>query len=269
MGHEFSGEIVELGENVKEWKIGEKIVGINVALEVGEVSGMGIFQNGGFAEYVKVPTKYLFRPPEFLSFKDSILIETFANAFRAIKLSKIGEKEKIIIIGVGPIGLSILSALLKKKNPEYIIVVEIHKFLRDHAKKLGATEVFAPSKVKIRKFIKTHGNPSFIFDCAGNESSIKMAIELIQKGGTILLEGIHKGNIDFPIFLINSKEVNFKGCLGHNREDILDSIKFFEEKKVNPQDFITDTVPLKEIQRAFERFLNPGERNFIKTVVEI
>ena len=64
MGHEFSGEIVEIGGNISDFKIGDKVCGINVALDVGgggQLDGLGIFRDGGFAEYVKVPKKYLFK----------------------------------------------------------------------------------------------------------------------------------------------------------------------------------------------------------------
>ncbi|GAH02696.1 unnamed protein product, partial [marine sediment metagenome] len=203
------------------------------------------------------------------SIRDSVLIETFANAVRGMKLSNIGNNEKIIIIGAGSIGLSFLNTLIAEKNPEYIIVIEPHEFLRERAKEIGATEVFPPKIVKVKKFMKSHGNSTFIFDCAGTEATIKMSMDLVQKGGTILLEGIHKGSIDFPIFTINSKEICFKGCLGHDREDILEAIKLFEEKNVNPKHFITNVVPLNKIQTAFERFLEPEERNFIKILVEI
>lgn len=269
MGHEISGEIAELGQNVSNWKKGDRVVALNVALEIGDVAGMGIFQDGGFAEYVKVNQNNVFSPPESLSSRDAVLIETFANAVRGMKLSNIGNNEKIIIIGAGSIGLSFLNTLITEKNPKYVIVIEPHEFLRERAKEIGATEVFPPKMVKVKKFMKKYGGSTFIFDCAGTEATIKMSIDLIQKGGTILLEGIHKGSINFPIFTIISKEICFKGSMGHDRDDILRSIKLFKDDKVNPSHFITDVIPLNEIQTGFERFLEPEERKFIKIIVEI
>jgi L-iditol 2-dehydrogenase len=269
MGHEFSGEIVELGANVKDWKIGDKVVGINVALKVGETSGMGIFQDGGYAEFVKVPTKYLFAAPEFLSYKDAVFIETFANAFRAMKLCNVGKKEKIIVIGAGPIGLTLLQALIAEKEPEYIIVVELNEFLREQAVKIGATEAFPPSRVKINKFIKKNKRPTYIFDCAGTEATIKIAMDHVIKGGKIVLEGMHKGSIDFPIMTINTKEIKLIGVIGHDRDDILNSIQFFEEKKFDSSKFKTEIIHLNEVQRSLERFLEPEKREFVKMMIEL
>lgn len=269
MGHEFTGEIAELGANVKDWKVGDRVCGINVALKVGETAGMGVFQDGGYAEYVKAPKHALFSPPDSVSLKDAVFIESYANAFRAIKHSKIEKNEKIIVIGVGPIGLSFLDALIKERKPEYVIAIELSEYLRDQAKNLGADDVFPPNKVKIRRFMKKHGTSSYIFDCAGAEASLKMAIDLIKKGGTIVLEGLHRGNIDFPLMLMNTKEICLKGIISHDREDILTSIKYFEEGKFDASKFATEVISLKDVPKHFDRFLEPEKREFVKMMIEM
>jgi len=271
MGHEFTGEATLIGENVSGVNPGDKVCGINVSLDIsqGELGGMGIFQDGGFAEYVKVPKKYLFQIPTSISTKEAIMFESFANAARGTRLSNIGNDQNILIIGGGNIGLCFLKFLLSEKNPKTIAVIEPHEFLREKAKEFGATEALPPNKVKIRKYLKKYGGASYIFDCVGNEKSLLMAIDLIKKGGTILLEGVYRGTIQFPMFLINSKEVCLKGCLGHDRDDILTAIDFFAQKKVDSKDYISQIVPLKDIQGIFEKYLLPGERKFIKIVIKI
>ena len=271
MGHEFSGEIVEIGKNINDFKIGDKVCGINVAIDVaggGQLDGLGIFRDGGFAEFVKVPKKYLFKIPDNVSIKEAALIESFANATRADKLSNIGDNQNIMIIGGGNIGLCFMNYLIAEKNPKYMIVIEPHQFLREKAKEMGATDAFPPSKVKIKKFFKEHGEPTFIFDCVGLESTINMAIDLIKKRGTIILVGVHKGTVSLPMFLLNSKEAWLRGTLGHDREDILASVKFFEKRLIDVNKLISEVVPLEDIQLAFEKFLEPGEREFIKILVK-
>ncbi|MFX1394549.1 MAG: zinc-binding dehydrogenase [Promethearchaeota archaeon] len=270
MGHEFAGEVVEIGENVFDVKIGDKVACINVSTDIsgGQLRGLGIFQDGGFAEYVKVPSKYLFNIPENVSIRDAILIESFANATRAMKLSGIRENQNIVIMGGGNIGLTFLKILLIEKKPKYAIIVEPHEFLRERAKEMGATDAYPPNKVKIKKFIKEYGEPTFIFDCVGIEKTLIMAVEIIKKGGTILLEGFQKGSILFPTFMINSKEINLKGCLGHDKQDILAAIDLFVNDKVDANEFISEIVHLKDIQKTFEKFLEQGERKFIKIIIK-
>ncbi|MBY9013145.1 MAG: zinc-binding dehydrogenase, partial [Candidatus Lokiarchaeota archaeon] len=98
---------------------------------------------------------------------------------------------------------------------------------------------------------------------------ILMAIDLIKKGGTVVLEGVFKGKVSFPMFLLNSKEVSIKGVLGHDRDDILCAIDFFSQDKIDANKFISQIIPIQDIQKGFEQYLDPGERNFIKVVIKL
>jgi len=271
MGHEITGEVAEIGENISEVKVGDRVLCVNVSLDVsqGQLRGMGMFQDGGFAEYVKVPKISLFPLPENVSTKDAAMIETFALIMRAFKLSRIANNENILIIGGGNVGLVTLKSILIEKDPNYVVVVEPNKFLQKKAIEIGATEAIGTSRAKVKKVTKKLGVPTFIFDCVGNEETISNAVNFIKKGGTILLEGIHKGSITFPLFMLNSKEVTLKGSLGHDQEDILAAIDLFAKRKVDANEFISEVVHLEDIQETFERYTHPEKRNFVKIIVEI
>ncbi len=271
MGHEFSGEVIELGKDVSNFNVGDRVCGINVSLSLKEkeLKGLGIFQNGGFAEYVNVPSEFLFRIPPELSTKEGAMIESFANVFRAMKLSNIQDNQKILIIGGGNIGLCFLSTLTSIKNPKYIVVIERHKFLREKAIILGATESLPPIPSKIKRFLKKQGSPSIIFDCVASEQTLNLSIQIIERRGTILVEGMHMGNISLPIFAINSKEICLQGSLGHSRENILDTIVFLSKKKIDLNEFISKTVSLKDLHETFESYLTIEERDFVKTIVKM
>jgi (R,R)-butanediol dehydrogenase/meso-butanediol dehydrogenase/diacetyl reductase len=270
MGHEITGVVEEVGENIPKVKVGERVICVNVSLDVsqGELKGIGMFQNGGFADYVIVPKISLFHIPENVTIKDAVMVETFALMMRAFKLSKIEKGENVLIIGGGNVGLAALKTLLLEKNPNYAIVVEPNEFLRKKAIAMGATDAVGTSRAKVKKATKELGAPTFIIDCVGNEETISNAVNFIKKGGTILLEGIHKGSITFPLFMLNSKEVTLKGCLGHDQEDILAAIDLFAKGKVDANEFISEVIALKDIQKTFERFLEPNNRNFIKILVK-
>lgn len=271
MGHELAGEVVKLGENVSEVKIGDKVICINVSFNVGEgeLKGLGMFQDGGFAEFIKVLKTSIFQIPDNVPIRDAVMIETFALTMRAFKLSKIEKNENIIIFGGGNVGLCILKALLIEKNPNYVIVVEPHEFLRNKALELGATHTVPPGRTKIKKSLRKLGPPSLIFDCVGNEQTISDGLFLIKKGGTILIEGMYKGSVLVRIFMVNNKEVTLKGCLGHDREDILAAINLFAKGKVDANEFISEVIHLEDMQKTFEKFLDPIERNFVKILVKI
>ncbi|MBD3230134.1 MAG: alcohol dehydrogenase catalytic domain-containing protein [Candidatus Lokiarchaeota archaeon] len=271
MGHEFAGEIVEVGDNISDFKKGDRCLGITVQLDIekSEFKGLGIFNDGGFAEYCKVPKEFLFHLPDSISYKEGTMVESFAVAVRAMKLSRISEKQNIAIIGAGNIGLTTLSVLLAEKKPNYIICIEPHEFLRNKALELGATEAFPTKMYQIKKFFKKHEFPNYIFECSGNDRAFKMALKLVKKGGSIILEGMYRGAVSIPLLLINMKEIGIKGVISHTREDIEMAIDLVARNKVDPDKFISNIVCLKDIQETFLTFLNPGERKFVKNIVKI
>lgn len=69
--------------------------------------------------------------------------------------------------------------------------------------------------------------------------------------------------------MLNSKEIGIKGVISHNRADIFDAIELFEKELVNPSKLVSEIVPLKEINKTFNKFLEPGERKFVKILVKI
>ncbi|MHA1266589.1 MAG: zinc-dependent alcohol dehydrogenase [Candidatus Helarchaeota archaeon] len=271
MGHEFVGELVQLGEQVRGFQLGDRVLGINVKLDVFQekLTGLGIFINGGFAEYVRVPKEFLFHAPPDTPSPECALVESYAFAVRALKLASLPPSPKIAIIGGGSVGLTTLDLLLTQTDPSYVIVIEPHEFLREKALELGATAALPPIKRRIRKFFKTHGAPSSIFECAGTASTFHLALEFIHRGGTILLQGLFRGKLHFSPMFLNSKEICLKGVMSHERSDILIAIDLFTQKKVHPRPLISSIIELKDLQTTFEHFLTPGERTFVKILVKI
>jgi len=271
MGHELSGEIVDLGENITDFEIGNKVVGVNVKLKLTtkQLLGLGVFIDGGFAEYVKIPRQFLFHAPKNIPLKESSQVESFAIAMRAIKKSRIEKGQKIAVIGGGSIGLVTMMTIIAVKKPEYIIVIEPHKFLRSKAMEFGATATFPPSKGQLRKFFKQSGYPDYIYECAGNEKAFIMAVDIINRGGTITLEGLFRGKISIPLLQLLNKEACIQPVLSHDEEDINNAIKLIENNKVEPSLLISKIITLEQIQETFESYLVPGERKFLKIIVEI
>jgi len=273
MGHEFSGEIVEIGEEVSKlgFKIGDRVTGINPVIDIDKdvPRHIGIIEDGAFAEFVKIHKDYLYHIPENVSFREATVIESFAAITRALKLAKITANQKIMIIGGGNMGLATLCVLKSEKDPKYLMVVEPHEFLRAKASEMGATITLPPNRVKINKFFRKNGKPSFIFECVGNEKALNMSIDSIRKGGTIVLLGVQRAKIPFPIFSMTLKEICLQGTWGHDREDITTTLELFAQKKFDVFKFISKVISLKDIQEGFEAYLKPIERKFIKILVKI
>ncbi len=271
MGHEFAGEVVSVGEGVTNLPVGTRGVGINVALDLGQgtPAGMGIINDGGFAEYVRVNKKDFFPISDNISYQEAALIETFAVAVRAIKKVRMQPKAKIIIVGGGTIGLTNLATLRAMHDPEYILVVEPQEFLREKAKELGATDAVIPSAGIVKKFMKKCGEADLVFECVGIEASLDLAMNVVKVGGTIVWEGIHFGKMPVPVMLLNSKEICIQGTLSHDKADITDTIALMASGRVDAKPLISEIIPLSTLAATFERALNQETRKFVKIIVEI
>ena len=263
MGHEFSGIIESIGKNVKNFQVGDAVSAWTDKEYFGNV------EDGGFAEYIKVKESYVVKKPNEITFEEICLAEPVSCLIHARDISGIGKNEGVIILGSGVMGISLLQVLLATREPKYVIMVDFNQSLLDKAMELGASACFKPKqKVKIRKFIREHGACSFVFDCAGAESSYLLSLELVEKGGTVLLEGIKRGNIPIPVFMIVYNEIVVKGSYCQTRKDFLEAIELIKNKKINTQKMISDIIPLEKVQEGIER-MKKSDRTEIKILVKI
>jgi len=263
MGHEFSGNIESIGENIKNFQVGDTVSAWTDQEYFGNV------EDGGFAEYMKVKESYVVKKPNEITFEEMCLAEPISCLIHARDISGIENNEGVIILGSGVMGISLLQVLLATREPKYVIMVDFNQNLLDKAMELGATNCFKPKqKVKIRKFLREKGACSFVFDCAGTESSYLLSLELVEKGGTVLLEGIKRGNIPIPIFMIVYNEIVVKGSYCQTREAFLGAIELIKNKKINTKKMISDIIPLEKVQEGIER-MKKSDRTEIKILVKI
>jgi L-iditol 2-dehydrogenase len=263
MGHEFSGIIAEVGENVSEFKPGDEVSAW------ADMDYFGTITDGAMGEYMKVKAENVVIKPPDVSFETMCLAEPVSCLVHARNLSRIGNGEGVIILGSGVIGLCCLQVLLATRAPKYVVMIDLNENLLRLARELGATECFKPlEKNKIRRFLKKNGASPHVFDCAGTESSYLLSLDLVKPGGTVTLEGIKRGNIPIPLFLVIRKEITVKGSYCETRDDFLEAIELIRNKKINTEKMISDIVPLEKVNEAFERLKKDG-RTDVKILVKI
>lgn len=275
MGHEFAGHVVRLGPGMKDagFAPGDRVAGINVQLDTSsELRGLGIFKNGGFAELVVVPRDFLFHVPDAVSTRDATMIESIAVACRALAWAAVQDDDNVAIIGAGNIGLATLACLRAAGHPregKYIAVMDPGEFQRAKAMELGATLATRPSKAACRRLFKEQGDPRVVFECAGTGDAIMLAMDVARQRGTIIIESVQKGRVDLPVFTLSQKELGMRASLSHDRRNIEEAIELVASGRVEPARIVSGTVPLDDIQAAFERYLDPARRDFVKLVVVV
>lgn len=280
IGHEFSGVVSQVGKSVKNVKAGDR-VSVDPNDMCGECwfcrnamehfctnsIGYGTTYPGGFAEYVVVRDKQVFKIPDDLEFETAALTETVSCCLHGIDLCDIRTGQTVFIIGAGPIGLIMLQ-LAKMSGAGRIIVSEIVPEKRELALKYGANIVIDPVKEDIGEILSRNcKNVDRVIECAGTVKTIEQAIKYAGRGSTVMMFGLVAPDAVASIkpYEIFQKEIKLTSSF-INPYTFDRAIELLSLGKVKTDGIITDIVPLEEINRVFE---DAGFRRRGKVLVRI
>lgn len=280
LGHEFSGEIVEIGEEVKKWKLGDRVTAnpnipclscywCDHGLETKCIlQTIGITHDGALTEFLKVRADRLHRLPDSLSYEEGAMIEPLSNAIQALRSSGFRVGDTVAVFGSGPIGMMTIQAL-KAAGASNIFVIEPVEAKQKLALKLGADHAFDSKKWgKIIRLTDKIG-PDFVFDCVGLPVTLMNSMQLVKMGGTIMIIGMHPESFEMKGFLqMTTKNITMKGMYLVDQESFRAAIKLIEKKLVDVQSIITKRIKLDDVPKAFEE-LASGLHDEIKVLVEI
>lgn len=282
LGHEFSGTIVEVGEDVTDWKVGDRVTP-DACLVCGECSycnkGLyhlcdhlgfnGLALDGGFAEYAIVPAYQLYKLADSMSFEEGALIEPIAVGIHAVKKSRLVMGETAVIIGAGTIGLAALKAA-QAAGASKVMVVEISEARKEFARKLGADVVIDPTKENMLETIKKHNNGMLAdttMECVGLDVTLQQAIAATRKMGRIAVAGIFSrpsNNIPMNDIVIGEKEII--GVIAYNY-DFQTAIDLVAKGIIDAKAFITAQINLDNVVNNGLEELIHNKDNHIKIIV--
>lgn len=266
IGHEFSGAVHAVGKNVKSVKVGDR-VSVDPNDMCGECYfcknaqahfcknsvGLGTTNPGGFAEYITVREKQVFKIPDNLSYETAALVETVSCCLHGIDLCNIKTGQTVLIIGAGPIGLLMLQ-LAEMSGAGKIIVSEIVPEKRELALKYGANIVIDPISEDIGAVLSANSeNISGVIECAGTVKTIEQAIKFAGRGATVMMFGLVAPDAAATIkpYEIFQKEIKLTSSF-INPYTFDRAIEVLALGKVKVDEIITDIVPLDEINKVFE-----------------
>ncbi|WP_042451014.1 (R,R)-butanediol dehydrogenase, partial [Bacillus anthracis] len=231
LGHEFSGEVVEIGEGVTSHKVGDRVVvepiyscGKCEACKHGHYNvceqlvfhGLG-GEGGGFSEYTVVPEDMVHHIPDEMTYEQGALVEPAAVAVHAVRQSKLKEGEAVAVFGCGPIGLLVIQAA-KAAGATPVIAVELSKERQELAKLAGADYVLNPATQDVLAEIRNLTNSLGVnvsFEVTGVEVVLRQAIESTSfEGQTVIVSVWEKDATITPNNLV-LKEKEVVGILGY------------------------------------------------------
>ncbi len=282
LGHEFSGEIAELGAGVTGFQVGERVTA-DACQHCGKcyycthglynicenLAFTGLMNNGAFAEYVNVPAELLYKLPENFPTEAGALIEPLAVGLHAVKKAGNIVGQTVVVVGAGTIGLCTIMCA-KAAGAGRIIALEMSSARKKKALEVGANVVIDPKECDAIAEVKalTGGYGADVsFECIGNKATAKLAIDVIRKAGKCVMVGIFEEPSAFNFFEIVSTEKEIIGSLAYNGE-FADVIRFIADGRIDVQPLITGRISLADIvSHGFEELVNNKDGN-VKIIVQ-
>jgi threonine 3-dehydrogenase len=268
IGHEFAGEVVEVGPAVNSCRVGDIIVaeshigcGTCYQCRTGNshicerVAILGVDVDGCFAEYVKVPAGNAWPVPEMVPIEIASALEPLGNAVHAAFAADIAGND-VAIFGCGPVGLSAV-ALASIMGALSVTAIDINDYRLDLAAKMGASKTINSKNIDPVTLIHkdTEGRGSgVVLEMSGNEVAIKEAFRAVRNGGTVILFGIPSRDVQLNIaddFIF--KEAHVQGIVGREMFKTWYRLEaILKSGKLNLKPLITHRMPLNQLEDAMK-----------------
>lgn len=283
LGHEISAEIVELGKNVRDFAIGDKVT-LQPQIVCGEcypcqtgrfnvcesLKVLGVHLDGCGCEYFAAEQWNVHKCPSYMSDDTIALVEPLAVGVGAVKRAKDYKGANIVVVGAGPIG-NFTAQAAKALGAANVMITDINQKKLDYAKKCGIDYCINTKDRSLKDVIaEAFGmrKADIIIDCAATRGSFNSILAAARRSSTIVVSGNFKEPLEFEVPLIQRQEINMVGHMMYVKEDYTDAINFLAEKKVNVEGFITQRFNIKDYDKAF-KFIDENTDDVMKVLIEV
>ena len=270
VGHEFAGEIVDIGSEVNGLKIGQRVSGEGHITcghcrncRAGKrhlcrnTEGVGVTRAGCFAEYLVIPASNVCVLPDNISDDQAAILDPLGNATHtALSFDLVGED--VLITGAGPIGIMAVS-IAKKAGARYVAITDVNDYRLDLAKQMGADLTINVKHQKMSDAI-TQLNMLEGFDIglemSGNPSALIDMIDNLNYGAKIALLGIPPSNFAIDWNKVVFKGLQIKGIYGREMFETWYKMISMLQSGLNVAPVITDHFHIDDFQLGFEKMLS-------------
>jgi len=285
LGHEIAGEIAEVGEGVKRYKVGDRVFvshhvpcntchwclsGHHTACET--LHSTNYFP-GGFSEYVRVPSVNVehgvFLLPEKVTFDEGTFVEPLACVIRGQRIAHIKRDQTVLILGSGISGLLHL-LLARASGAGKIVMTDINEYRLKIAQKLGANTTMR-ARENIPEAVKKINEgrlADLVIVCTGALPAFKQALESVDRGGTVLFFASTQPGIEVPLPVDKfwRNEVTIVTSYANSPRDAEEAIKLIRTGRVPVKKLITHKLRLKDASRGFK--LVAEAKKSVKVILE-
>jgi len=281
LGHELSGDLVDF-DNADGFVPGDVVTIIpyfkcrnciacrnNKPNCCVNIKVCGVHVDGGMVEYLLVPSYSLING-EGLSYDELALIEPLAIGAHGIHRADVKEREFVLVIGAGPIGLGTME--FARIAGGKVIAMDVHSMRLQFCKeKLNVEYVINALSDNVTEQLKeiTNGDmPTVVIDATGNQKAINNALQYLAHGGRYVLIGLQKNELIFSHPEFHKRETTLMSSRNATKKDFEHVMNCIKRGLVNPSTYITHKVKFDEVKDKFESWLYP-ENGVIKAMVEM
>ena len=272
VGHEFMGEVIEIGDDVKDLALGDRvsaeshIVGCTsrnaragkLHLDPDTVN-LGVDRDGAFAEFVSVPSRNVVKLPDSVDDEMGAILDPFGNAIHAtLSFDLVGED--VLITGAGPIGI-MSAAIALHVGARKVLITDINDDRLSLAKTVSDVEILNPSKEKIEDKMKSMGLKEGFdvgLEMSGSEAALDQMIDSMLMGGNIALLGLPSDKINLDLSKLIFKALNLKSIYGREMFETWYKGLALIDSGLDVKNVITHSFHYTEFEKAFE-LLNKGK----------
>lgn len=277
IGHEFMGEIAEVGKNVTAFKVGDRVsgeghitCGVCPGCRTGRkhlcmnTQGVGVQRHGCFAEYFNLPEENVFLLPPTVSDDLASIFDPFGNATHtALSADLVGED--VLITGAGPIG-SMAAAIARKAGARNVVITDVNEYRLELARKLGATSAVNINKDSLTDAMEKAGIKNGFtvgLEMSGHPQGLSTLLEMAQPGATIALLGILPPNCVIDWDLVIFKMLTLKGIYGREIFSTWYKMTHMLESGLELEPIITHRFPVDDFEEAFQIMLSGNSGKII------
>lgn len=272
LGHEASGRIAELGEEVTGWSEGDPVTVMPLLWcgDCGACRGgfahicerlvfVGLDSAGSMQEYWNVPASLLVKLPDDMPLEHAALVEPAAVAVHDVHRANLRAGEHAVVVGGGPIGT--LIALVARATGAEVVVSEPNPDRRQIAGELGL-ETVDPTTTDLNEYVRGWAGSdgsAVSFEVSGSEAGLAAAAQLLAPRGRLVVVGIHPRPVPVDLHRVFWRELSVIGARVYERTDFELAVDLVHAGEISAPTLISRIEPLSEAARAFEA-LDEGGR---------
>ena len=283
LGHEFSGEVVEVGNETSNIKVGDRVVAepmvvcgkcpscregkYNLCSYLGchGISGTG----GGFAEYTLIPERFVHKIPDTLSYDRAALAEPITVGMHSIRRANFTIGQTALVLGAGPIGLGTIECL-KAAGASLVICLQRKSIRQSYATRAGADVILDPNEVDVVSSVKelTGGlGVDAAFETTGSELGFQTGLNSIKSDGTLVITSMWESEVKFNPNLVVFTEKKIVGTMGY-RNDYPATIALMNNGSIKTEGWITKRIHLDDlVSQGFGTLTSPEKKEHVKIIV--